>query len=61
MKARSQMDDPAYWRKHAEEARRMADQLRDDVVAQQTLRDIAASYDELAKLAEERRAVEKPE
>jgi hypothetical protein len=59
MKARSQIDDPAYWRKHADEARRMAEQL-DDPVAQQTLRDIAASYDELAKLAEQRRAVEKP-
>jgi hypothetical protein len=60
MKARSQIDDPAYWRKHADEARRMAEQL-DDPVAQQTLRDIAASYDELAKLAEERRTVEKPQ
>jgi hypothetical protein len=59
MKARSQIDDPAYWRKHADEARRMAEQLYDPV-AQQTLRDIATSYDELAKLAEQRRAVEKP-
>jgi len=53
-------DDPAYWRKHADEARRMAERL-DDTVVRQTLRDIATSYDELAKLAEERRAVEKPQ
>ena len=51
MKSRSQLEDPAYWRARAEGARRMADQMT-DAVAQQTLRDIAASYEELAKLAE---------
>lgn len=54
------MNDPADWRKLAGEARRMAEQLGDDAVAQQTLLEIAASYDELAKLAETRSASAKP-
>jgi hypothetical protein len=53
MKARSQLEDPVYWRTRAEEARRMADRVT-DAVAQRSLRDIAASYEELAKLAEAR-------
>jgi hypothetical protein len=56
MKATSQINDPAYWRERAEEARRMAEQSGDDAVSRQILRDIAASYDELAELAEARGA-----
>jgi hypothetical protein len=50
--------DPAFWRERAEEARRMAEQLS-DAVAQQTLRDIAEGYEQLAKLAEARQATGK--
>jgi len=45
--------DPAYWRERAGEARRIAGQLA-DVVAKQTMLDIARSYEALAKFAEER-------
>jgi hypothetical protein len=55
MKGKRENDDPSYWRQRADDARRLADQLGDDVVAQGTLREIAASYEQLAKLAEERR------
>jgi hypothetical protein len=44
-------DDPAHWRQLAEEARRMADQLADPETKQRML-EIAASYEELAKIAE---------
>jgi hypothetical protein len=47
----TEITDPAFWRERAEEARRMAEQLS-DAVAQQTLRDIAEGYEQLAKLAE---------
>jgi hypothetical protein len=44
MKTPSIRDDPAHWRRRAEEARRIADQL-DDSVAKETMRDIARSYE----------------
>ena len=47
------INDPAYWRECAGEARRIAGQLA-DVVAKQTMLDIALSYEALAKIAEER-------
>lgn len=47
------INDPAYWRERAGEARRIAGQLA-DVVAKQTMLDIALSYEALAKIAEER-------
>jgi hypothetical protein len=56
----TEITDPAFWRERAEEARRMAEQLS-DAVAQQTLRDIATGYEQLAKLAEARRATDKTE
>jgi hypothetical protein len=55
MKTPSLRDDPAHWRRRAEEARRIADQL-DDPVAKETMRDIARSYEQLATLAETRGA-----
>jgi hypothetical protein len=47
------IDDPAHWRQRAEEARRMADQLADPE-AKQAMLEIAASYEQLAKIAEAR-------
>ena len=55
MKTPSIRDDPAHWRRRAEEARHIADQL-DDPVAKETMRDIARSYEQLATLAEKNRA-----
>ena len=51
MKTPSIRDDPAHWRRRAEEARRIADQL-DDLIAKKTMQDIATSYERLAALAE---------
>ena len=45
------IDDPSHWRRRAQEARRIADQL-DDPVAKMTMLDIAQSYEQLAALAE---------
>jgi hypothetical protein len=49
------IDDPTYWRRRSEEARRTALQL-DDPVAKKTMQDIASSYERLAALAEARLA-----
>ena len=51
MKTPSIANDPAHWRRRAEEARRVADQL-DDPIAKKTMHDIALSYERLARLAE---------
>ena len=58
MDVNSAITDPAYWRQRAEEARRIAEQLSDPV-SQQTMRDIAAAYEQLAEIAQARRAAEK--
>ena len=50
MQTPSIIDDPQHWRRRAEEARRVADQL-DDPVAKKTMMDIALSYEQLAALA----------
>ena len=47
----SPINDPAYWRQRAEEARRIADQL-DDPLAKKTLLEIARSYERLSALTE---------
>ena len=52
---RQSINDPAYWRGRAVEARRMAEQVADAFV-KQTLLDIARSYDGLAALTETRPA-----
>jgi hypothetical protein len=44
---------PDYWRKRAQEARRLAELIYDDFTAE-TLLDIAGQYDELAEHAERR-------
>jgi hypothetical protein len=49
------IDDPAYWRRRADEARRVADEVGDPV-AKQTMLEIAISYEQLAALAESKRA-----
>ena len=51
MDVSAEITDPTYWRRRAEEARRMADQLPDPETKQRML-EIAASYEELAKIAE---------
>ena len=48
---RQSVNDPAYWRGRAAEARRMAEQLA-DAFAKQTMLDIARSYENLAALTE---------
>ena len=53
MKAPSAINDPAYWRQRADDAREMADRLTDPAV-RQALHEVAASYEQLAKLAEDR-------
>jgi hypothetical protein len=45
----SPINDPAYWRRRAEEARRIAQQL-DDPIAKQAMLEIAQSYESLASL-----------
>ena len=49
------INDPAYWRKRAEEARRIASELA-DAIGKETMLDIARSYDKLARITEERPA-----
>ena len=46
-------DDPAHWRKRADEARAMAEQMTDRD-AKQMMLGIAEDYEKLAKRAEER-------
>jgi hypothetical protein len=60
MRTPSIANDPAHWRRRAEEAQRIADQL-DDPVAKETMRDIARSYEQLALLAEAKRTLKTPE
>ena len=48
------INDPRYWRDHAEEARTVADEMSDDEDKKMMLR-MAADYDELARRAERRR------
>jgi DNA-binding ferritin-like protein len=47
-------DDPEYWRKRAEEARTLADQMN-EVRTKAMMLDIAKSYEKIAKWAEQRR------
>jgi hypothetical protein len=52
MKAPLPVNDPAHWRQRADDARRMA--VFSDPATRQALLEIAACYERLAKLAEER-------
>jgi hypothetical protein len=49
------IDDSVHWRQRAEESRRIAGRL-DDPVSKKTLLDIADAYEQLATLAEAKRA-----
>lgn len=53
MKVPPPINDPSHWRQRADEARRIAEQLT-DAAARQAMQEVAASYERLAKLAEER-------
>lgn len=50
MSTEATVNDPAYWRQRAEEARAIAGQLS-DMVAQKAMLEIANSYEALAALA----------
>lgn len=52
------INDSAHWRRRAEEARRLADQL-DDPVAKATMVEIAQSYERLAEIALQRQLTDK--
>jgi hypothetical protein len=56
----SPVNDPAYWKQRAEEARALADQL-DDPVAEQILLTIASGYEQVAALAAARLVAREPE
>jgi hypothetical protein len=45
---------PDFWRKRAEETRKLAELIEDDDFTAETLLDIALQYDELALHAEQR-------
>jgi len=47
-------DDPKYWQKRAEEARTLAEQMM-DTHTKSLMLGIAASYEKIAKWADERR------
>lgn len=51
MQTLSIIDDPTHWRRRAEEAHSVANQL-DDPIAKKTMLDIARSYEQLAVLAD---------
>ena len=51
--ATSFINDPEHWRKRAEEARALANQMNDET-SKQTMLNIAADYDRLAERAEGR-------
>jgi len=51
--ATSFINDPEHWRKRAEEARTLANQMNDET-SKQTMLKIAADYDRLAERAEAR-------
>lgn len=50
METLSMIDDSRHWRRRAEEASSIADQL-DDPIAKKTMLNIVASYEQLAVLA----------
>ena len=50
------IDDPAYWRSRADEARAIADQLGDED-ARRTMLEIAAGYERMAARAAKRAAL----
>ena len=49
--SRADLNDPAYWRARAEEARQYAETFTDDG-ARQSMLGVAETYERLAKLAE---------
>jgi hypothetical protein len=51
----SRIDDPRYWRAHAEEARAVADQLTHSE-SKKVMLEIALGYLSLARLAEQKQA-----
>jgi len=51
MQTLSMIDDSTHWRRRAEEAHNIADQL-DDPIAKKTMMSIALSYEQLAALAD---------
>jgi hypothetical protein len=53
------LNDPAHWRRRAQETRSIADRL-DDPVAKQTMLEVAQHYEQIATIAETRVVADKP-
>jgi hypothetical protein len=53
------LNDPAHWRRRAQQARSVADRLNDPV-AKQTKLEIAQEYEQLAAIAKTRLVADKP-
>jgi len=53
------LNDPAHWRRRANETRRIADQL-DDPVARQKMLEVAEHYEQIAAIAERQPVAGKP-
>jgi hypothetical protein len=55
----SLLNDPAHWRRRAQETRSIADRL-DDPIAKQTMLEVAEHYEQLAAIAETRLIAGRP-
>jgi hypothetical protein len=53
------LNDPAHWRRRAQETRSIADQL-DDPTAKQAMLEVARNYEQIAAIAEKRPVAGKP-
>jgi hypothetical protein len=53
------LNDPAHWRRLAEETRRVAEQL-DDPLAKRTLLEVAEHYEQIAVIAEAGAVTDRP-
>jgi hypothetical protein len=59
MSTPSLLNDPAHWRKRAEETRSIADKI-DDPTAKQTMLQVAEHYERIAVIAQTRLVAGKP-
>jgi hypothetical protein len=53
------LNDPAHWRRRAQEARSIADQL-DDLAAKKTMLEVAQHYEQIAAIADKRAVAGSP-
>jgi hypothetical protein len=59
MSTPSLLNDPVHWRRRAQEARSIADQL-DDPVAKREMLEVAQHYEQIAAIAEKHPLAAKP-